>query len=461
MSENDGRAPGAPVLRESPLWPRVVIEDIQTKAQLGRYRMQGFSMHRSVPSFDDLTFVPCTLSRVPLEGYREKCETRTVLGTRFAANPVVLDRPITIAGMSYGALSGRAKTALGTAAKRAGISTTTGDGGMCREEREAVDTMVYQVLPSRYGFNPDHMKMAQAIEIVVGQGAKPGTGGVLLGSKVSEEIAEQRTLPVGVDQRSPVRHPDFIGPDDLQLKIEEIREATDWQVPVYVKMGASRVTDDVKLAVKAGADVLVIDGMEGATGASPDALLDHTGVPTMSALCDAVRALEDMKALGEVQIVISGGIKNGVDAAKALALGADAVSIGTAALIALNCNAPMYLEDYEKLGVQPGFCHHCHTGRCPVGITTQDPELMQRLEVDDAADRVFNFLQSMTMELQMLARACGKNDVHDLEAEDMRALTLESSMITGIPLSGTDFVLTPDTIAARVAALLAGPGSDR
>jgi len=461
MSESNGRAVDAPVLRESPLWPRVVIEDIQTKAQLGRYRMQGFSMHRVVPNLDDLTFVPCTLSRVPLEGYREKCETKTVLGTRFAANPVVLDRPITIAGMSYGALSGRAKTALGTAAKRAGISTTTGDGGMCREEREAVDTMVYQVLPSRYGFNPDHMKLAQAIEIVVGQGAKPGTGGVLLGSKVSEEIAEQRTLPVGVDQRSPVRHPDFIGPDDLQLKIEEIREATDWQVPIYVKMGAARVSDDVKLAVKAGADVLVIDGMEGATGASPDALLDHTGVPTLSALCEAVRSLEEMKALGEVQVIISGGIKNGVDAAKALALGADAVSIGTAALVALNCNAPLFLEDYEKLGVKPGFCHHCHTGRCPVGITTQDPELMQRLEIDEAADRVFNFLQSMTMEMQMLARACGKNDVHDLEAEDMRALTLESSMITGIPLAGTDFVLTPEAIADRVASRLSVDQVDR
>ncbi len=461
MIESDGRAAGAPVLRESPLWPRVVIEDIQTKAQLGRYRMQGFSMHRVVPNLDDLTFVPCTLSRVPLEGYREKCETRTVLGTRFAANPVVLDRPITIAGMSYGALSGRAKTALGTAAKRAGISTTTGDGGMCREEREAVDTMVYQVLPSRYGFNPDHMKMAQAIEIVVGQGAKPGTGGVLLGSKVSEEIAEQRTLPVGVDQRSPVRHPDFIGPDDLQLKIEEIREATDWQVPIYVKMGASRVSDDVKLAVKAGADVLVIDGMEGATGASPEALLDHTGIPTLSALCEAVRSLEEMKALGDVQVIVSGGIKNGVDAAKALALGADAVSIGTAALIALNCNAPLYLGDYEKLGVKPGFCHHCHTGRCPVGITTQDPDLMQRLEIDEAADRVFNFLQSMTMEMQMLARACGKNDVHDLEAEDMRALTLESSLITGIPLAGTDFVLTPEAIADRVAERLSVDRSDR
>jgi glutamate synthase domain-containing protein 2 len=450
----------ASVPRPSPIWSAAVIEDIQVKAQLGRYRMQGFSMHRKVPSFDDLTFVPCTLSRVPLEGYRERCETRTVLGTRFASKPIVIDRPITIAGMSYGALSKTAKTALGKAATRLGISTTTGDGGMLWEERQASHLLVYQVLPSRYGFNPDHLKMADAIEIVVGQGAKPGTGGVLLGSKVSEIIADQRTLPVGVDQRSPVRHPDFIGPDDLQLKIEELREATDWEKPIYVKMGASRVSDDVKLAVKAGADVLVIDGMEGATGASPEVLLDHTGIPTMSALVEAIRSLEELKALGEVQVIVSGGIKNGADAAKALALGADAVSIGTAALIALNCNAPLYVEDYRKLGVEPGTCHHCHTGRCPVGITTQDSELEKRLVLDEAADRVFNFIQSMTMEMQMMARACGKSDVHHLEAEDMRSLSLEASLITGIPLAGTDFVLSPDAIAARVAAYLAKGSED-
>src|SRR5207302_7993643 len=190
-------------------------------------------------------------------------------------------------------------------------------------------------------------------------------------------------------------------PDDLQLKIEEVREATDWEIPIYVKMGASRVIDDVKLAVKAGADVLVIDGLEGATGASPEVLLDHTGIPAMSGLVEAVRALEEMRMLGEVQIVVSGGIKNGVDAAKALALGADAVSIGPAALIAVNCNAPLHVDDYRALGVEPGACHHCHTGRCPVGITTQDPDLMKRLDLGAAADRVFNFLASMTMEMQM------------------------------------------------------------
>jgi methylamine---glutamate N-methyltransferase subunit C len=231
VSEANGNS-YQPVLRESKIWSKEVIEDIQLKAQLGRYRMQGFSTHRRVPNFDDLTFVPCTLSRVPLEGYRERCETRTVLGSRFAKKPIELKLPITIAGMSYGALNKTAKTALGTAASRLGISTTTGDGGMLLEERQASHLMVYQVLPSRYGFNPDHLKMADAVEIVIGQGAKPGTGGVLLGSKVSKVIAEQRTLPEGVDQRSPVRHPDFIGPDDLQIKIEELREATNWEKPI-------------------------------------------------------------------------------------------------------------------------------------------------------------------------------------------------------------------------------------
>jgi glutamate synthase domain-containing protein 2 len=440
----------------SAIWSPAVIEDIQLKAQLGRYRLQGFSTHRRLPSFDDLTFVPCTLSRVALEGYRERCETRTVLGSRYASKPIVLDRPITISGMSYGALSRTAKVALGKAATRLGISTTTGDGGMLLDERDASHILVYQVLPSRYGFNTDHLKAADAIEVVIGQGAKPGTGGVLLGSKVSDVIAKQRTLPPGVDQRSPVRHPDFIGPDDLQIKIEELREATNWEKPIYVKLGASRVSDDVKLAVKAKADVIVVDGMEGGTGASPDVLLDHTGIPTLSAVTEAVQALDDLKALGEIQLVVSGGIKNGVDAAKALALGADAVSIGTAALIALNCNAPIFREDYQKLGVEPGYCHHCHTGRCPVGVTTQDPELEARLVLDEAADRVFNFVTAMTMELQMMARACGKSDVHHLEAEDMRALTIEASMITGIPLAGTDWVLTPDAIAERVARALRG-----
>jgi glutamate synthase domain-containing protein 2 len=449
--------PAQPKAR-TPLWNRDVVEDIWTKATLGRYRIQGGATRLRVPCFDDLTFVPATMTRVALEGYRERCETRTVLGSRCASKPIVLDRPITIAGMSYGALSKTAKTALGTAATRLGISTTTGDGGMLLEERAASHILVYQVLPSRYGFDPAHLKAADAIEVVMGQGAKPGTGGLLLGAKVSPVIAEQRTLPAGVDQRSPVRHPDFIGPDDLQIKIEELREATNWEKPIYVKMGASRVSDDVKLAVKAGADVIVLDGLEGATGASPEILLDHTAVPTMGALVEAVRALEELRVIGEVQLVISGGIKHGADAAKALALGADAVSIGTAALVAMGADAPLYTEEFHALGYEPGDSSIWHTGMDPTGIATQEPELEARLDLEQAADRVFNFINAMTLELQILARACGKADVHDLEPEDMRALTFEASMITGIPLAGTDFVFTPDAIAERVAAILTKGG---
>ncbi len=427
------------VLQQSGIWRPDIIEDIQVKAELGRYRIRGFSALRTrpLPALDDLVFIPCTLTRIPLEGYREKCSTKTVLGTRFARKPIELDIPVMVTGMSFGALSYNAKVALARGASRAGTSTTTGDGGMLPAERENSKILIYEVLPSRYGINIHHMKMADAIELTIGQGAKPGTGGLLLGSKVSSQIAKMRDLPEGVDQRSPCRHPDFLGPDDMVIKVQELREATDGQVPIFVKMGATRVYDDVKLAAKAGADVIVVDGLEGGTGASPELLLDHTGIPTLAAVCEARAALEDIGLYGHVQLIIAGGIRGGADAAKAMALGADALYMGTAALIALNCNKPLYVEDYEKLGTEPYYCHHCHTGRCPVGITTQDPELMARLPIDEAAERVSNFFHAVTAEIQMLARACGKSDVHDLEPEDLRALTLESSMITGVPLVGT------------------------
>ncbi|HEY3108418.1 MAG TPA: FMN-binding glutamate synthase family protein, partial [Chloroflexota bacterium] len=315
---DDGIASAGPLLRESAFFSREVIEDIQVKAQLGRYRIRGYGTLRRLPCFDDLTFVTAGLSRVPLEGYRERCSTETVLGTRFASNPLRLKTPITITGMSYGALSRHAKIALGQAATRVGTSTCTGDGGMLPAEREASHRLVYQVLPSRYGFDPEHLRAADALEIVVGQGAKPGTGGILLGQKVSAEIAGMRDLPPGVDQRSAVRHPDWMGTDDLIIKIEELREATEGRVPIYIKLGAARVTDDVKLAAKAGADVIVVDGMEAGTGASPELQLDHTGIPTMAALVEAVAALEEIGLKDEVQLIVSGGIRGGADVAKAL-----------------------------------------------------------------------------------------------------------------------------------------------
>jgi methylamine---glutamate N-methyltransferase subunit C len=430
---------GGGVLQESGTFRSLTINEIQAKAASGLYQIRGYGTlrERRWATFDDLTFLPCGLTRIPLEGYREKCETRTVLGTRFAKRPIVLDVPIMITGMSWGALSLNAKTALAKGAAAVGSSNTTGDGGMLPAERENSKTLIYEILPSRYGINIHDMLTADAIELTIGQGAKPGSGGLLLGSKISDAIAHQRDLPVGVDQRSAARHPDFLGPDDMVIKIEELREATNWEVPIFVKLGAGRTYDDVKLAAKAGADVVVIDGMEGGTGASPSIFQEHTGIPTLSAVCEARAALEDSGLYGDVQLIIAGGIRDGADAAKALALGADAIYIGTAGLIALNCNRPIYIEDYEALGAAPYRCHHCHTGRCPVGIATQDPDLMKRLDIDEGAERVANLLRARTLEIQMLARACGKSDVHHLEPEDMAALSLEASAICGLPLAGT------------------------
>jgi glutamate synthase domain-containing protein 2 len=390
------------------------------------------------------------MSRYPLEGYRERCLTKTVLGTRHAKKPIELEIPITVAGMSFGALSATAKEAIGRAATSLGTSTTTGDGGMTPEERQSSKTLVYQCLPSRYGFNPDDLRQADAIEIVVGQGAKPGGGGMLLGQKISPRVAEMRTLPAGIDQRSACRHPDWTGPDDLAIKILELREITDWEKPIYVKIGASRVKNDVKLAIKSGADVVVLDGMQGGTAATQQVFIEHAGIPTLPALRQAVEALEEMNMVGTVQLVISGGIRSGADVAKALALGADAVSIGQGVLVALGCNDDCYLDDrgqrhdvtadYERLGTSPGFCHHCHTGQCPVGITTQDEQLERRLTAENGARWLRNYFQVLTMELTTLVRACGKANVHHLEREDLVALTVEAAAMAKVPLAGTDWI---------------------
>lgn len=435
--------------RASHSFPPEAIAQIQRMAADGHYEIRGWGAKRKLPTFEDLTFLTASVSRYPLEGYREKCETRTVLGTRYASKPIELDIPITIAGMSFGALSASAKIALGRAATAVGTSTTTGDGGMSEEEREASHLLVYQCLPSRYGFNPADLKRADAIEVVIGQGAKPGGGGMLLGQKVSQRVADMRTLPPGIDQRSASRHPDWVGPDDLRIKIEELREATSWEKPIYVKLGATRVANDVKLAVAAGADVVVVDGMQGGTGATQDVFIEHAGIPTLAAVRLAAEALRELGVEDEVQLIVSGGIRTGADAAKALALGADAVSLGVAPLIALGCNSRTYVrdgvqhdaaDDYRALGTEPGYCHHMHTGRCPVGIATQDPDLESRLDPDAGAQRVVNYLKSVSMELTTLARACGKSDVHNLEPEDLVALTIEAAAMAGVPLAGTTWI---------------------
>jgi glutamate synthase domain-containing protein 2 len=428
-------------LRESATFDRQTIADIQRAAATGVYDIRGWGAKRPLPHFDDLLFLGASMSRYPLEGYRERCDTDVVLGGRHAKFPLHLDIPVTIAGMSFGALSAPAKEALGRGASEVGTSTTSGDGGLTPEERTHSKHLVYQYLPSRYGMNPADLRKCDAIEIVLGQGAKPGGGGMLLGQKINDRVAGMRTLPAGIDQRSACRHPDWTGPDDLAIKILELREITDWEKPIYVKVGATRTYYDVKLAVAAGADVVVVDGMQGGTAATQDVFIEHVGIPILAAIPQAVQALAELGLhRGGVQLIVSGGVRSGADVAKALALGADAVSIGTAALIALGDNDPRYAAEYERLGSAAGFYDDYQDGRDPAGITTQDPELAARLDPVAGGRRIANYLRVLTMEAQTLARACGKAHVRHLEPEDLVALTVESAAMARVPLAGTDWI---------------------
>ena len=426
--------------RQSWTFSNDVNAEIRRAAATGIYDIRGGGSKRRLPHFDDLLFLGASISRYPLEGYREKCATDVWLGTRHARTPIHLDIPVTIAGMSFGALSGPAKEALGRGASEAGTSTTTGDGGMTEEERGHSRTLVYQYLPSRYGMNPDDLRRADAIEIVVGQGAKPGGGGMLLGQKISDRVAAMRNLPKGIDQRSACRHPDWTGPDDLEIKILEIREITDWEKPVYVKIGGARPYYDTALAVKAGADVVVLDGMQGGTAATQDVFIENVGMPILACIPQAVKALQDLGMHRAVQLIVSGGVRSGADVAKALALGADAVAIGTAALIALGDNDPALEAEYNKLGTTAGAYDDWHEGKDPAGITTQDPKLYGRFDPVLGGRRLKNYLKVMTLEAQTIARACGKSHLHNLEPEDLCALTLEAAAMAGVPLAGTDWI---------------------
>ncbi|MEO1453465.1 MAG: FMN-binding glutamate synthase family protein [Pseudomonadota bacterium] len=426
--------------RQSWTFSQDVNAEIRRAAATGIYDIRGGGAKRRVPHLDDLLFLGASISRYPLEGYRETCATNVTLGTRFAKKPIELKIPITIAGMSFGALSGQAKEALGRGATMAGTSTTTGDGGMTEEERGHSEMLVYQYLPSRYGMNPNDLRRADAIEVVVGQGAKPGGGGMLLGQKISDRVADMRDLPKGIDQRSACRHPDWTGPDDMEIKILELREITGWEKPIFVKVGGARPYFDTTLAVKSGADVVVLDGMQGGTAATQDVFIENVGLPTLACIRPAVKALQDLGMHRKVQLIVSGGIRTGADVAKALALGADAVSIGTAALVALGDNDPRWEEEYQKLGTTAGAYDDWHEGQDPAGITTQDPELAARLDPIAGGRRLYNYLSVLTLEAQTIARACGKSHVLNLEPEDLCALTVEAAAMAGVPLAGTDWI---------------------
>jgi glutamate synthase domain-containing protein 2 len=408
------------------VWSAEVISEVKYKAETGKHRIRGCGSTKKFPNFDDLLILPSQLSRLSIDTYREDCRTQTVLGKRFAKKPLVIETPIMISGMSYGALSKESKIALAKSTQIVGTSINNGEGGLLPEERQNSYKQVVQITPSRMGFSLRNIEAADALEIICGIGAKPGLSGHLMGSKITKEIASFRQLPEGIDLHSHPRHGDIFGADDMVLKIQELRDVTDWQIPIFVKIAAGRVREDVKIAAKTGADGIVVDGSEGGTGAAPVMASTHLGIPTLPAVVQAVRALEEMGVRDEISLIVSGGIKDGSDVVKALALGADAVAIGTGAMIAMGCVV----------------CLRCHEGKCAFGIGTQDPELRKKLDIDAAAQRVANYIQAMTNEATLLAKAAGKTALANMEREDLRSLTLEACAMTGIPLVGTNYTFT-------------------
>ncbi len=404
------------------VWSLGDIVEIGRKSTEGSYKVRGCGATRVVPTFDDLVIIPAQVSRPPIDKYREPCNTKVTLGARFAENPLVLDTPIMIAAMSFGALSKEAKIALAMGATLAGTATNTGEGGMLPEERRYASKLIAQYASGRFGVSAKYLNNSEAVEIKIGQGAKSGMGGHLLGEKVTADVSRIRMIPEGTDALSPARHMDIVGPEDLSMKISQLREITDWKIPIIVKFTSGRVSDDVKIAAKAGADIIVVDGMQGGTGAGPDIVTEHSGVPTIAAIVEADEALKQINLREKVNLVASGGIRNGADVAKAIALGADAVYIATAALVSIGCRV----------------CQMCYAGQCRKGIATQDPQLRRRLDYVEGGKRVARYIEAMTEEAVMLTQQAGNTDVLKLEKDDLRALTVESSVLTGVKMAGLE-----------------------
>ena len=401
-------------------WKFTDVSEISRKSKTGSYKIRSTGALRHIPTFDDLVVVPAQVSRPPLDNYREPCGTDVVLGSRYAENPLKIDTPIMIGAMSFGALSKEAKMALAIGSSLAGTSTNTGEGGMLPEERNLADKLIAQYASGRFGVSAKYLNSADAVEIKIGQGAKSGMGGHLLGEKVTAEVSRIRNIPEGSDALSPARHMDIVGPEDLSMKISQLREITDWKVPIMVKFASGRVASDVKIAAKGGADIIVVDGMQGGTGAGPDVIMEHSGIPTIASIVEADKALKEVNLREDVSLVAAGGIRSGSDLAIALALGADAVYIATAALVSIGCRV----------------CQECYTGNCKKGIASQDLALRHRMNYKEAGIKVANYIKAMTQEACMLVQQAGNSHVSKLEKENLRALTLEASSLSGVPMAG-------------------------
>ncbi len=418
-------------------WTFPQVEEIHYKAQTGHYQLRGFGTMGSTPGFDNITVVPSQISSpAPRDKYREECNMEVVIGEGRCENPLRLHYPFIFPAMSFGALSREARMALAIGAAQTGISSNTGEGGLVKDETWLIKGyenetrtlkrwnpggyLVVQWSTGRWGVSADFLRAGDAVEVKIGQGAKPGMGGHLLGAKVTAEVSAIRGVPVGTDALSPCRYYDVLEPDDLKHMVAFIRDVTNYKVPILFKLGPSRPYEDIKACVEAGADMISIDGLVGGTGASPAIVTQGVGIPTVALIPPAVRALKDLGVHRKVKLFVLGGMRNGLDAYKAMAMGADGVGFGAAAEIAMGCRA----------------CMACSTGKCAYGITSQEPELRARLIPEEAGNRLANFIRATGEELKILSMLSGHDNVAELCEEDLRAMEPNIAAITGLKLIG-------------------------
>ena len=422
-----------------------VRDEIKYRAETGKYIIRGFGYSGKLPDFDDLLLVPVhgLGTRAPVDQYREKVDTTVVIGKGMVKKPLKLATPILIGAMSYGATSREFKLACAKAANTVGTATNSGEGGQVMEKQpdgsikwlefeysKPNGYLVVQFASGRWGVSLEYLVNSDAIEVKYGQGAKPGFGGHLLGEKVLDEIAYTRGIPKGTDCLSPARHLDIRSLDDLKKIIKVLRDIVGYEKPIGIKLGPGNVYKEVYTAAQCDIDFIAVDGKYGGTGASPQHAIQGLGLPTLACIPAAVRALKDAGVRENVALIALGGFRDGVDVAKALALGADAVALVSAIEIAAGCI----------------MCGQCATGKCPVGICTQDPELRKKIGggkgIDEAAKWIANYMKAVTKEIAQLAAACGHKSVREFNKEDLRAITIEAAAIAGVKLAGLeDYVL--------------------
>lgn len=391
------------------------MDEIHEMAVEGTSLHAAMSTQLPLPKWESILLLGAQLDPPPLND-TDEVSVQTVIG-RHAKQPMVLESPIFISHMSFGALSKEAKTALAMGAAAVKTAMCSGEGGILPEEKAAAYKYIFEYIPNKYSVTDENLREADAIEIKIGQGTKPGMGGHLPGSKVTPEIAAIRGKKPGEDIQSPSKFPEIRSKEDLKEMVDMLRERSGGR-PIGIKLAAGNIEQDLAYCLFAKPDFVTLDGRGGATGSSPYFLRESTSVPTIFALARARRFLDE--ANSDIELVITGGLRVSADFAKAIAMGADAVAVASAPLIAAAC------QQYRI----------CGSGHCPVGIATQDPELRARLNVEEAAQRVANYLRVSTEELKMFARISGVRDIHELSVRNLITLDEEIARYTSIPHAG-------------------------